>query len=684
MKHVRIPQKQTDTDYIKFIGGLDLLTPVMSLKAGNALDAVNYEPGVKGGFRRIDGYERFDGRPSPSAATYVYLEANITGMILAGYVVTGATSGATGTVIRVGAGELAVTKVTGTFLDNEALNYGGGPVATLTMPPIPRGYRTAYDDAVALAAAADLYRADIQAVPGSGSVRGAWMYKGVVYAFRDNAGATACEMYKGTATGWQKVTLFHETSFTTTAPQTYEIKDGDTIVGVTSGATALVKRVMKQSGEWASSNVKGRLILTNITGTFQAEVIKVGANNCGNLAGAPTQITLLPGGRYECLNYNFTGNTATFRMYGCDGKNRAFEFDGETYAPIATGMTQDAPKFIALHKRKLWLAFMGSLQNSGEGLPYNWTVVTGANEMGIGDDIVGMKVQPGDTLAVFSRNSAWQVNGTTTSSFQLLPISTEVGAIPYTVQSLGKTYAMDDRGIVETIRVQNYGNFDQSTVSTEIQPIIDSIRAKVIGSATYNNRNQYRIYCNDGAGIIMTVSGEHIVGFTQLLYPVPLSCISSCEDATGKSVVFMGSTNGYVYQADRGSSFDGAEIESYLRMPFSSLQSPRFRKQFKKAVLEMTAVGYSAIRFQPEFSYGDPDVATHRLQTGEVTGAGGSWDVSNWEEFFYDARLVSSPEFGIEGTGLNMALLFYSKSKLDLGHTLQGMIVHNSLRRLAR
>lgn len=684
MKQVSIPNRRVETDYIKFFGGLALNTPILSMKPGAALDAVNYEPGVRGGYQRIDGYERFDGRPSPAAATYVYLEANIGGMILAGYVLTGATSGATGTVIKIGTADIALSKVSGTFVNGEVLNYGGSPVATLTQPPLGRGYRDALSDAQALAAAADLYRADIQAVPGSGAVRGVWMYKGVTYAFRDNVGATECRMYKSTAAGWVQVALGRELSFTTSGTMTLQINDGDTIVGVTSGATAVVKRVVKQSGDWSTSNVKGRLVFASQTGTFVSEVIKVGATNCGNITGNSTAITLVPGGRYQFENYNFTGSSATFRMYGCDNKNRAFEFDGETYVPIATGMSQDNPKFIAVHKKKLWLAYMGSLQNSGEGLPYQWTVVTGANEMGIGDDIVGMAVQPGDTLAVYSRNSAWQVNGTTTSSFQLLPISPTVGAIPYTVKSLGRTYAMDDRGVVETIRVQTYGNFDYSTVSEDIQPIIDAIRSKVIGATTYNDRGQYRIYANDGTGFIMTVSGENVVGFTQFSYPVNVSCVSSCEDATGKSVVLFGADNGYVYQADRGSSFDGADIEAYLRMSFSSLSSPRYRKRYSKATLEMSAIGYAAIRFQPEFSYGDSDIATHRLQTGEASGAGGFWDVANWEEFFFDARLVSSPEFSIEGRGLNMSLLFYSKSAIDMGHTLQGMLVDNSLGRRAR
>jgi len=686
MKQVRIPQKQTSTDYIKFFGGLDLETPVLSIKPGNALEAINYEPGVKGGYRRIDGYERFDGRAAPSDATYLFMGVSYSDLVMVNYLLTGATSGATGTVVKVGANDLALSNVTGQFAVGESLKYNGALVGMVGDAPLPRGYRTALEDAQALNGAAAVRRSAITPVPGAGPVRGVWMFKGVVYAFRDNVGATACKMFKATGAGWMEVPLHLEVSLTTSGVQTLQVQEGDTIVGVTSSATAVVRRVMKQSGDWPTSNVKARLILSNIVGGFgvAGESIKIGATTCGAFAAAPAQITLAPGGRYEFKNYNFTGNSLTARMYGCDGKNRAFEFDGAIYAPIATGMTQDTPKFIAAHKKKLWLTYMGSLQNSGDGLPYSWTVVTGANEMGIGDDIVGMAIQPGDTLAVFSRNSTWQVNGTTTNSFQLLPISPDVGAIPYTVQSLGRTYAMDDRGVVETTRVQAYGNFDQATVSSEIQPMVDLLRERVIGSTTYNSRNQYRVYCDDGSGFVMTVAGEKIVGFTQLRYPVAMSCVTSCEDATGKSVVFMGGATGYVYQADRGSSFDGEDIEAYLRMPFASLSSPRYRKQYKKAVLEMTAVSYASIRFQPDFSYGDPDVSTHRLQTGEVGGAGGTLDVSNWGNFFYDAKLVSNPEFGIEGTGLNMSLLFYSKSSIDCGHTLQGMIIHYFTGRLAR
>ncbi len=50
-------------------------------------------------------------------------------------------------------------------------------------------------------------RGDILAVPGSGGILGVAVYDGDVYAFRDNAGGTAVDLYKATASGWSQVTL---------------------------------------------------------------------------------------------------------------------------------------------------------------------------------------------------------------------------------------------------------------------------------------------------------------------------------------------------------------------------------------------------------------------------------------------------------------------------------------------
>lgn len=760
MRLVRIPQTDIKTQYVKFFGGLDLTSPVLSLKPGNALDAVNYEPGLTGGYQRIDGFERFDGRPKPSAASYTYLEGTITGAIALGATITGATSGATGRAVMVDLvlGAVCVTKVAGAFVRGEDIKVAGAVVGHIQLDPLARGYRDVKNDAIALAAAADNYRADIGPVPGQGPLRGVWMYKGTVYAFRDAAGGASCAMYRSSAAGWILVPLGRVLQLTqpskaattsggavqwaahglaagalvrlsgtipaaaqantnyflvgvtansfqlslsaggaaialgdvpaglTVLPQIRHVSEGDTITGVTSGATATITRAVVNVGAWDSFAATVTATAAGVNNaTFQpGELVKVNGNLVAGVLTADKANVLQPGGRFEFVTYNFTGSTDTRRVYGCDGVNPAFEFDGTVFLPIYTGMATDNPKFIKAHKGKLWLTYRGSLQHSGDGSPYAWTIMAGADEIGIGDDITGMAVQPGDTLAIFARNSSYQLNGATNDTFSILPISNEVGALAYSVQVVGKTFMLDDRGIVVTDRTQVYGNFVQSTISQQVQPLIDKIRASAIGCAVYRNRNQYRLYSSDGSGIIATFGEQGLIGMTRLLYPVKPVCFACCEDATGNDVVLFGADTGYVYQADVGSSFDGAPIEAYLRMPFNNISSPRLRKRFRKAVMEMSATAYASIRFQPEFSYGDPDIGTHRLQTGETTGSGGYWDVDNWDGFYYDARLVTTPEFSIEGTGLNMALIFYNSSAIDMGHVLQGMLIHFSNRRLSR
>lgn len=59
----------TEVQYFALSGGLDLESSPFSIKAGRALVAHNVEQVFgQNGYRRIDGYERFDGRPFPSSA----------------------------------------------------------------------------------------------------------------------------------------------------------------------------------------------------------------------------------------------------------------------------------------------------------------------------------------------------------------------------------------------------------------------------------------------------------------------------------------------------------------------------------------------------------------------------------------------------------------------------------------
>ncbi len=68
---------------------------------------------------------------------------------------------------------------------------------------------------------------------------------------------------------------------------TSEIKQGDVLVGATSGATAVVDQVVLASGSWAGGDAAGTLLLRKVVGAFQnAEYLRVSSVNMARAAGA--------------------------------------------------------------------------------------------------------------------------------------------------------------------------------------------------------------------------------------------------------------------------------------------------------------------------------------------------------------------------------------------------------------
>ena len=672
-------------EYTKILGGLDIVSPAMSISPGKAELAMNYEPGDLGGLRRIDGYERFNGRPSPSDAVYYWCKASFVGAVVATDTITGATSTETGVVIEVGDDWLTFTKASGTFTEDEDFTVGGFVVGTFDGAPDLNGHPDGADNAAALNLAADVYRAGIFKPPGSGPVRGGGKLDGVLYVFRDNALATAGVLWKSTASGWAEVLMFHEISFDT---GTGLIKDGDTITQKISGATALVRRVVLESGAWGA-DAAGRLIISNIHGTFNAtNDLMIGTVVQAAASSLATHITIATGGKYSTVNYNFYANPRTYRMYGCGGVNRGFEFDGSVYVPINTGMATDKPNLVTCFQSHLFFAFGGSWQHSGTGTPYSWSPSTGANEVGVGENITALVPVAGKVLAIIGERGSRQLSGTSVLDFEMGMISADVGSIPYATQNLGSdTLMISDHGITRLFASQAYGNFEQGTASQAIQPIVEEIKPKIIGSSVYRSRTQYRAYGSDGSGLIGTSTSEKAglnwvpaVYFTQFKYPINLNCVIPCDDDT----TYLCDDEGMVYQADKGTSFDGEDIEAYFRTAFNHMKAPTTLKSFLKASFEMTVEGYSVIRVHPEFSYGDTRYARHLLQEEESLGAGDRWNVGSWNQFYWTARLVHNPSINIRGSGTNLTIVVYSKSKIDQGHRVDGIIVHYIPRRLQR
>ena len=156
-------------DIVILGGGLDQVTPRLELGPGAARRMINFECGINGGYTRIRGYERFDGRTAPSSQTYKLLP--IVEFLSTPSVPTTLTaiSGAFGTIIAVGSNYLAVANVTGLFEQGDMVSAGGTVVGVIGPQTVrlSKSLRKQYVNK-----AADVFRALISQVSGSGPIRG--------------------------------------------------------------------------------------------------------------------------------------------------------------------------------------------------------------------------------------------------------------------------------------------------------------------------------------------------------------------------------------------------------------------------------------------------------------------------------------------------------------------------------
>lgn len=685
-KPVRMPAQ--DTKFFAFNGGLDLVTPPVEMPNGALRSASNMEIGINGGYTRIGGYERYSGKAKPSAAIYAILTCTITGAVALGDVLTDNAGTSFGTVIALPTGQAVLTLLTGTFSTGNikvgatvvGTCVGEQQIAAAATPALNASYRNL---------AADVYRALIAVVPGSGSILGVHQYNGSVYALRNNAGATAAVMHVKSAAGWTAVALGREVSFTSGG--VYEVLAGDTITGATSGATATITKVILSSGSWVAGTAAGRLFFATQTGTFQAENLDVGANlNVASIAGNSTAITLLPSGRYEFDNWNFGGGTGTKKMYGCDGVNKGFEFDGTTFVQISTGMTTDAPVHLKAHKNQLFFSFAGSAQHSGIGTPYVWSAVSGAAELACGDTIAGFLGLAGTessaALGIYTRNRTLVLYGNSAADWNLVPYSEEAGALPYTIQFVGQGVTLDDQGITLLTTTQNYGNFQNAVASDKITPYLNDLINTAQASCIVRRKNQYRLFFSGGDALYCAFSVNKkgvlvVAGMTPISLPNPVLCISSAEGASGQEEIYFGSSDGHVYQMDVGTSFDGAAIAWHAELAFNHFGGPRQLKTFRKGVTEVTGSGYCEFNFAYSLAYGSTefDAATTQALTSVLSST--NWDAFTWDQFFWDGRTLLPSEADITGTAENIALMFSGSSDQFEPFTLNSAIVHYTQRR---
>jgi hypothetical protein len=677
----RLPQKQVDIINLK--GGLDLASTLLNVSPGAALGLVNYEPELEGGYRRINGYERVDGRAAPSAAVYYTVEVADASGIDIGDTLTGGTSTATSIVVIKDGNTLGVTRLAGGYTLAETANG-----TTITAIELLAGQDDIETDALWQYEAEQYYRDLIAALPGSGNALYAFQFGADKYAFRVSSGVV--KLYKSSVAGWIEVPFFKILFFDAGVMTAGEIAEGTTITGASSSATGTVKRLIRNDGSYGV-DASGYMIV-DTSGTFtDGENIQVGGITKCEADGASAAITMAPGGKFQHIAHNFYGSSATKRIYGCDGVNPAWEFDGTVFCPIYfpdKAAIWNKPTFISAHRTYLFIQFVtGQMAGSSPGEPLVYSGLLGATEYGLGDSPTGMMSRSGDVLAIYTRGQTFGLYGTSTDDFVLRLISESFGAIPYTVQKIGTVYALDSKGIAPLERVEAYGDFESATVSRSVRKIIEKYKNRVVGSCAVKARNQYRLFFDDGSALVMgddQYLGDSIPAFSTLQLSVTPTFVSASEDENGNEVILIGDEDGFIYQMEKGYNFDGGEMEFFWRSPFAHQKSPHIRKSYKRLYLDLDADRSVSLQISTELGFGRNVIAPTLDHDIETDLLGGYWNIDNWDEFYWDAATSTSEGVSLAGTSNNISVLVYGNSKYIRPFTIQTLEIHYIPRRLRR
>ena len=614
----------------KLAGGINLVRDAITRNRapGELIGCMNYESREEG-YRRIDGYERFDGRQAPS-----------------------------------------------NILD---------------------------DDPDEEDAATETRRAAITVVPGD-ELLAVWRYRGKTYAFsRDD---TTIRMYGSGAAGWTEVTFGYRVAFT--AGTGVAPAEGDALA--TAGTAATIIGHYLTSGTWAGGDAAGVIVFTydadDLFSSGDLPALAGVSANTITLSAVPAQQTIgaVPtDGTYEFrfVNRNFFGLASGERMYGVSGIGNPFEYDGTMFLELITGVTASTATHIAAHQKHLFIGYPeGGVTYSGTGLPRSFDTNDGAGEFTIGDRLTELLPGYRDTLFVYGRNTTAYLVGTSNTDFALKTLSDEAGAMSHTAALLDQPTVHDDRGIRNVTATEQYGDFSISTISEPIRPLLDfkrDGRILPIAATRVRRKSQYRLFFDDGDCIVLNLvrrGGRLSAEYTRCAYDSfdddgnvsvgIMRSICSVEDSDGRErIFFVLEDQPYVYEMDRGKSFDGHPIPYYLRLPYNDFRAPHMIKRYRKLLLEISstfeATFQMAADVDDERELGEPGLEH------TVIGPTSLWDESEWSAFYWDVVPIRKAEQRIHGRGRNLSVALSSvPDRIEESHVAAGLTVYYDVRRMQR
>ena len=304
---------------------------------------------------------------------------------------------------------------------------------------------------------------------------------------------------------------------------------------------------------------------------------------------------------------------------------------------------------------------------------------------GMGDEITDLCQTATGDLAVFTRHKVAVLYGTNTQNWNLVMLTDESGAEPWTAQLLGAPLYLDKIGIRALDTTQAYGNFALGTRTQLVQKFFETKRRgniPAVGSLRVRAKDSYRVFFADGEGVTIYF-GRKMQECTVFDLGFPITCACSGTDADGAEILLVGKADGMVYQLDKGTSADGAPIAAHMRLPFNHVGSPAQEKRWHRAALEIDGPSQTRLHVTYAISYGNTDLPQSYEQPIDMRGGGGLWNEAAWNTFYWSSPVEGQIQVYIDGLGSNISLVVISDNDYDTPHTLTGVFLYYNYRRLA-
>lgn len=466
--------------------------------------------------------------------------------------------------------------------------------------------------------------------------------------------------------------------------------------------------LQRTEGSWNINNAKGWFTLYDVVNddaSIEGLEIRTAPDGEGSLiaiAKSDMSRNLLPtweemketNALAQYIKANFFIDSEKEALYGVTGAGPAFAYDGRHFrfihAPIP--LEKDKPRHVIEHESHLILAYpSGSILVSVVGQPENFNGLEGAAEFGFGDTITDLIPLSGSAVGILCQRSTHALIGNTIENFTTQVISKTSGALEYSAAVVGQPIFTDFRGVTTIENTSAFGDFIAGRLSQKVTPLIQgrvqdfsgiSINLQdLICAIPVRNRNQYRLFFNDGYILTMTMFGmaDEMPVFTVQKYDaqketltnpnsryVPTAILSTVL-SRGAELIMMGTASGDIYVLNTGTGIlTGSGIKDYYATitfnPFNGGE-PHSNLKFNEIIIHGQTSGGQELVTSAGVNYLVPDPLT---ETDEIT-------MGNLNNGFSISRVPQKKSTHLPNVTSGFSLKIESQADGNIPHIIQAL-----------